>query len=432
MGAYTTIEPFKLFALNAAPNACYDSEQRFPPPNCHPGTRTQILEELSQWIEDDQKTTRVFWVHGSVGVGKSAIAQNLAENRDKLEPFVASIAYQFITPGSRLGSVLGPTIIETISSDLNLFHASFESQFQRLIIRPCSKVKVTNLDDLPNTIIIDGLDEYLDHSSQERLLRIIEVTAALHIPEFPVPWIFLIFSRPEPHTRDAFGDFGTILKCLDVNSSDEAHRDIHKYFVDQFTVLRRKHHRTLRYEGTSWPSADAICQPAKRADKQFIFASTVTKYIDTRGERPQDRLDTVLRIYVDRGADSPYSDSDLLYRQILSTCHKWESVQPILRLLVTHGRPWTMLGYNFNYSDESIHWRSSETIALFLNLKMGVVEAILSSLHSVLQMPRDDDFDSDIYITHASFTEFLSDPNRSGEYYTPEMPESEYFDFIAT
>ncbi|EEB99259.1 hypothetical protein MPER_01093 [Moniliophthora perniciosa FA553] len=69
----------KLLAQQAAPNACYDSEQRFPPPNCHPGTRTRVIEKLSKWIGDDSRTTKVFWLYGFAGVGKSAIAQNLAE-----------------------------------------------------------------------------------------------------------------------------------------------------------------------------------------------------------------------------------------------------------------------------------------------------------------------------------------------------------------
>ncbi|EEB93464.1 hypothetical protein MPER_07873 [Moniliophthora perniciosa FA553] len=61
---------FRTLAEKAATNACYNSEQRFPPPNCHPGTRTTILNKLSSWIDDDSKTTRVFWLHASAGVGK--------------------------------------------------------------------------------------------------------------------------------------------------------------------------------------------------------------------------------------------------------------------------------------------------------------------------------------------------------------------------
>ncbi|EEB90778.1 hypothetical protein MPER_10971 [Moniliophthora perniciosa FA553] len=160
-------------------------------------------------------------------------------------------------------------------------------------------------------------------------------------------------------------------------------------------------------------------------DKQFIFAATVIKYIDTDDELPQDRLGTILRIYVERESGSPYSDLDLLYHQVLSTCRRWEKVQAVLRLLVT---PPDKPSY-VQYSD-NISWRSSEMVALLLNLRKGEVETILSRLHSVLQIPESGGRDN-IRIAHASFTEFLSDANRSGEYHTPKMSHSEYFDCVA-
>ncbi|EEB91176.1 hypothetical protein MPER_10505 [Moniliophthora perniciosa FA553] len=334
------------------PQCVLQSEQRYPPPNCHPGTRTRTLEELSQWIEDDSKATKVFWLYGSAGVGKSAIAQNLAEkyagkkvaaafffsrndsSRDKLNPFVASIAHQLTTTDPRLRSVLGPAIVEAIRPDCNVFSKSCEHQFQQLIIKPCAKVDVTKLDGLPNTIIVDGLDECIDHPSQARLLAMIRKVATRRISEFPIPWVFLIFSRPEPQIRRAFSDFGAILRSYDVNTLDDAYRDIHRYFVDRFAELRQKH-RALRHEDKSWPNHDKIYQLAKRADKQNIFAATVIKYIDTDDELPQDRLATILCTYVERESDSPYSDLDLLYHQILSTCRRWEKVQAVLCLLVS-------------------------------------------------------------------------------------------------
>uniref|UniRef100_A0A0W0G2N2 Nephrocystin 3-like N-terminal domain-containing protein n=1 Tax=Moniliophthora roreri TaxID=221103 RepID=A0A0W0G2N2_MONRR len=435
-----------MLAQKAAANACYDSEQRFPPPNCHPGTRTQILKKLGEWIEDDSKATKVFWLHGTAGIGKSAIAQNLAEaymgrkvaatfffsrndsTRDKLEPFVASLVYQFCKPNSPLRPALGPIIMEIIRADPNIFRTSFESQFEKLIVEPWSKIRITELDSLPNTIIVDGLDECIKHPSQERLLGIIHrFTAARRIPGSSMSWTFLICSRPEPQIRDIFDDFGTILGNFDVNSSDEAYWDIHKYFTDQFAILRKKHRRALHHEGTSWPSDDAFDKLISRADRQFIFATTVIKFLDTRDERPQDRLETVLRIYVDHGIDSPYSDLDLLYHQILSTCKSWEKVRPVLRLLINSHHPADSDGDTYR---GDISWRSSEMIALLLHLKQGEVETILSRLHSVLRIP--EDVHHDIHTAHASFTEFLSDPNRSRQHHAPHMSKSEYYDCVAT
>ncbi|ESK90283.1 NWD2 protein [Moniliophthora roreri MCA 2997] len=431
----------KVLAQKAAPNACYDSEQRFPPPNCHPGTRASILGKMSDWIEDNSKPTRVFWLHGSAGVGKSAIAQSLAEKyagerlaatfffsrndetRDRLASFVASIAYQFCKSGSPLRPVLGPFIVETIHSDPNLFHTSCESQFQALIVEPCSKLELEEWGNFPNTIIIDGLDECIDHPSQDRLLAIIRKVTA---PPFRLPWLFLIFSRPEVQIRYAFDheDFGAVLVPLAIQPSDEASQDIREYLVDQFNELRRKYRSILHHEGLSWPSDEAIDQLVKRADGQFIFVITVIKYIDTHDENPQDRLNVILRIYVDPDSESPYSDLDLLYHQILSTCKDWEKAQPILRLLVTPHAFAPGLS-----SVSNISWRSPEMVALLLNLQMGQVRTILSRLHSVLQIPEDNYHD--IHIAHGSFTEFLSDPNRSRGYHTPQVPRLEYCDCVA-
>ncbi|KIK51962.1 hypothetical protein GYMLUDRAFT_114670, partial [Collybiopsis luxurians FD-317 M1] len=50
---------------NAVAGAAHDAEQRFPPPNCHPGTRTQILEILRNWVNDSTKTAPIYWLYGA-------------------------------------------------------------------------------------------------------------------------------------------------------------------------------------------------------------------------------------------------------------------------------------------------------------------------------------------------------------------------------
>ncbi|EEB99368.1 hypothetical protein MPER_00966, partial [Moniliophthora perniciosa FA553] len=153
----TKEDAFKLLAQNAARNACYNSEQRYPPPNCHLGTRTEVLVKLSKWIEGHSHNTRIYWVYGPAGVGKSAIAQALAEkyasnrlagcfffsrndtSRDKLDPFVATVAYQLLKSDT-LRERQGSFIIQAIRSDPNIFHTSVENPFQKLILEPCSKL----------------------------------------------------------------------------------------------------------------------------------------------------------------------------------------------------------------------------------------------------------------------------------------------------
>ena len=70
-------------------------------------------------------------------------------------------------------------------------------------------------------------------------------------------------------------------------------------------------------------------------------------YIDTFDERPQDRLETILRVEPgDLPDQSPYPALDVLYRQILSKCLHWK-VHSILRFLLSpypaHRGSWSVL-----------------------------------------------------------------------------------------
>ncbi|KIK65620.1 hypothetical protein GYMLUDRAFT_363438 [Collybiopsis luxurians FD-317 M1] len=38
------------------------------PPNCHLGTRTQVLEILRNWVNDSTKTTPIYWLYGAAGL----------------------------------------------------------------------------------------------------------------------------------------------------------------------------------------------------------------------------------------------------------------------------------------------------------------------------------------------------------------------------
>ncbi|KAF9261597.1 hypothetical protein L218DRAFT_839976, partial [Marasmius fiardii PR-910] len=60
----------------------HDAHARFPYPKCSEGTREEVLKELLEWAQmspSQDVSTRVRWLRGSAGVGKSAIAQTLAE-----------------------------------------------------------------------------------------------------------------------------------------------------------------------------------------------------------------------------------------------------------------------------------------------------------------------------------------------------------------
>ncbi|KAK7015502.1 hypothetical protein VNI00_019117 [Paramarasmius palmivorus] len=442
---------FERLAQNAAPAACYDSEARFPPPNCHTGTRSQIIKKIIDWAENSSRTASIVWLYGTAGLGKSAVAQHIAEKyaasgmlggafffsrndstRDKIDPFVASLAYQFCKAGSPLRDALRPGIIGAICEDPNIFLKVCERQLQELILKPCSGVKQAVRKDHPKLLIVDGLDECISTSEQERVLEMLrELLAA---PSFP-PWIILLCSRPEFQIRDAVKclDFDGGLESFDMNSLEELNRDIETYFTKEFTRLRRKYQKALIHEMPLWPGSHVVDELVRRADKQMIFAVTVIKYIDTQYDLPQNRLTTILRIWVEGDSNSPYEPLDALYNQILSTCYQWHKVQPILRLLVT---PHNLRSpeSRWPYRDKGCSdfaWRSPAMLAQLLEFNESEVAVALDTLHSVLQIPRDNEANEDVSIAHATFTEFLVDPNRSTLYHTPRMSQAEYLQCLA-
>ncbi|ESK88096.1 nwd2 [Moniliophthora roreri MCA 2997] len=219
--------------------------------------------------------------------------------------------------------------------------------------------------------------------------------------------------------------------------SAEAKQYIRRYFIEKFTELRRNH-PAWSHRSESWPTDNVIDQLVERANGQVIFTSILIKFLDTRDERPQDRLDAFLRIEVEHGSESPYSALDLLYRQIMSTCQRvWEKVQAILSLLITPATQPKMLFHGVlaggviraGRTIPAINWRSYRMIELLLNLEKGEVATLLSTLHSVLLIPVDNE--SDIRFVHESFVEFLLDTNRSANYHILPLAEPEYCDRVA-
>ncbi|KAG2341817.1 hypothetical protein BDR05DRAFT_851873, partial [Suillus weaverae] len=62
----------------AVKGAEYDSRERQPHPKCLEGTRVDLLNYIHGLL-DNREESRLIWLHGTAGVGKSAVAFTVAE-----------------------------------------------------------------------------------------------------------------------------------------------------------------------------------------------------------------------------------------------------------------------------------------------------------------------------------------------------------------
>ncbi|KAJ7626975.1 hypothetical protein FB45DRAFT_57017 [Roridomyces roridus] len=194
-----------------ASDASHEAGERFPPPQCHPQTRIEILQQLSEWAATDDPSTRVLWLHGPAGAGKSAIAQTLCQDLAADDRPVASFFFKRGDPSRGESMKLFPTIAYQLAyavagfrADLfpridgspHIFKSSLPTQLDKLILKPSHR--------LPSTpslvVVIDGLDECTGEKRQQDIV----LSIARGLVRNPTPLRFLIASRPEPQIAELF------------------------------------------------------------------------------------------------------------------------------------------------------------------------------------------------------------------------------------
>ena len=87
--------------------------------------------------------------------------------------------------------------------------------------------------------------------------------------------------------------------------------------ISKFQDIRDRHpsRADLPY---SWPSNEEVERIVQKSSGQFIYASTVIKFIDSHRHWPPDRLDIIFGISP-RGKTTPFAEMDSLYVHILKS-----------------------------------------------------------------------------------------------------------------
>lgn len=407
------------------PGATYDASSRDTPPRCHPGTRTQILEEVQTRIHDPSGLTRIVWINGPAGVGKSAIMQTLAEaessldttfttlflsrpnERDDPQKVFTSLAYGFLMLNLEYQEYIG----EKLRHDPTFLTKSMDTQFLRLFITPFLKNYV-NIGSQRWIVFLDGLDECHGAREQSRIVELICNSVLHHSTTNPFIWI--IASRPEAHLKQSFmkvkKSIGSYWELEVPVDSDRSSRDVEHYLHAQFSAIRANYPESVP---PLWPSERDFLTLARASSGLFALATTLIGYL-SRGD-PVSRLKHILDM-IEKSRNQtvniqqrPFHMLDLLFTQILS------EVPYMLLSPCQH-----LLGY---YLLEAAGAFDRKPIPLLvasntLELDQPTTYAALSKLESVLTCPPPDEAEHQpIRFHHASFSDFLTDASRSREYH---------------
>ena len=403
-----------------APGAFHNSDERYDPPKCHPHTRKAVLKKIMDWVKDADKVALILWLYGPAGAGKSAIAQTIAElleeagllaaafffsrnaaGRDNKTSLVATLVYQLVKSIPEIRD----HVLKIVEQDPALFSCSIQAQIQALIIKPLNAVAndetlSTSLLSRPRLIILDGLDECRTTSAQTHILNALSAAAK----RIRIPLWFLIASRPEQNIRQAFNDQNSLESLSFSIALDDTYQpddDIRAFLQSTFDEIKQNH-PSKAHLPMSWPSSEDIGRLVKKSSGQFIYASTVVKFVNSHRHWPPDRLKIIFG-QSNSGQETPFAELDNLYHLILTSVADIGKLQDFLMFLVL--QPFSQLS----------PWLTQTTtlIEKFLFYRPGEIDIMLTDLHSIIYVPPPEDEFRELQFFHASFSDFLLDRSRS-------------------
>ena len=369
---------------------------------CQPGTRVGILEEIADWV-NNQDAPRILLLSGAAGTGKSSIAHTIAhrfQNMNRLGSSFCFVRGQM----DRGPGKLFPTVARDLADfDKGIRRALHEvikdnkalrvtskvtQQFDNLILKPVARFTMAG----PLVIVIDALDESGDARAREDLLReLASKTNAL-----PSNFRILLTSRPEPDIMRAFQACDhVIFKSMHDLLPSSTEDDIRLYIHDRL----------------SSPEVDDIDEGCmrmlvSRCEGLFQWASVACKFIKgvgMPGSAPRERYDLLVQ-----GTTREAWRLDDLYRAVLSHFFRprdsfvMARFKLVMALVLTTFEPLSVESLN-----GILHAVKEGNPGFKANVILDYMGSLLSGATGT----------DTVRPLHTSFREFLLDRDRSVDYY---------------
>ena len=366
-----------------------------------------FLESIIDWINGSElDTTRILWLYGQAGKGKSTIAHTIASWFKDLgslgscfcfthgqqadnhhEKIFATIAHDLADHVPKFRITLGGVIINNpaLATTLDVMQ-----QWEKLVVYPISKVSVGMVGQV--VIVIDALDECGSEISRNHILHILTSIKAARLPS---NFRILVTSRPLPDITEALHGSPHIKHMsMDQISKDSVEKDICLYITNQLGGL------------VDVFSATQIYCLAQLSDGLFEWARLACEFIKlekTGSTTAMEQYEKLILLPSREGKDL----LDRMYLTILRNVIE-SKPRPLRRFQsVMHQILWT---------HEPLPIVSLNAMRYTFPNKANVydVKIILKSMGALLSGTADES--TPVHPLHSSFYDFLTDPARSMEF----------------
>jgi hypothetical protein len=399
--------------LETAKDATYNSSTEGELPRCLPGTRTDLLEQITDWAAD-RTGKRIFWLCGKAGTGKSTISRTVAQELDDIGLLGASFFFKRGRADRSHAKLLFPTIARqladlfpdvsraiaaSLDQDSLLCDRYLSTQFESLLLQPLQNADPDNLPSAGVVVVIDALDE-CDNSESIRttllLLSRVEAITSLRLRIF-------VTSRPELPVelefKDMSGDLHHDIRLEEAQELSIAH-DIRVFYEHEFSKIKKDSWMQHDELPAEWPAEPDVQSLVTQAIPLFIFAFTVSRYIAEVD--PRGRLDLMLRQSLNKSLTGLKGTYLPILTQVVASENDDQRESRILEFKRIVGS--LVLLYD--------PLSASALMSLIGALPREVV-GVLRPLHSVLNIPQALDGRLDlktpITLFHLSFRDFLID-----------------------
>ena len=359
------------------------------------------------WASDNT-TTKVYWLNGMAGTGKTTIAYSFSEILNDNE----SLGGSFFSSHLRVDTSDVRCIIPTICLQLatkkylpSLSHLILDvmeenpdcrswritKQFQNFIVKPLTTAYRDTSETVFPVIVLDALDECSDQSLVAELLSAI----LRHSSSLPVK--FFVTSRPEIRLKESFSKPRTHFNFI----LHEVEREIVKADIELYI----KGWLSMHDSGHDWPLHTEVERLVNMSGTLFIYAATVCKYIAQRGTAGMSqRLSDVVNGKLEATSGVTYP-LNILYERILDAAYAFTNEKERKDIDII------LITVVYVYNPLSIN-----AISALMEIPVNHIEAALSALHSLIYIPSQDP-NMPFSTFHASFNDFISNQIHLSKHY---------------